>query len=415
MAIREQLEGGHQPGLHEVASGIQLSGEALGTPALSARYSLLLLTAAAAVAIVATGNAAPGAAAAALAIAALGAGLALWNASRWNALARQLAAVPAPSGVVESAKCNCGLDTLCRGVLPIWSGQVQLMRGLTEESISALTRRFSDLSRRVNATVSASQASNGGNILELLTHSETELEGVMSLMRSALESKKTLQTEMAGLSRLTEALKGMAKGVGDIAKQTNLLALNAAIEAARAGEVGRGFAVVADEVRKLSALSGDTGRRIAETIETVNAAIAATVESSDRYAHEDEGMVMNAESLVRTVVERFGDAVRQLSDSSLALCDDSRAIGAEVDEVLVALQFQDRVSQVLGHVTDDMDKLSSWVAEADPAAAGGQGPAAIDTSRWLDELSRSYTVPEQHVIHKGGKPGAAAGTEITFF
>ena len=35
---------------------------------------------------------------------------------------------------------------------------------------------------------------------------------------------------------------------------------------------------------------------------------------------------------------------------------------------------------------------------------------------WLTELSHTYTVPEQHVVHSGGKPQAASSsTEITFF
>ena len=394
-------------------------GESFHSVSQTHLVSLLGFAAVAAAAVVAVGGASPGAIAFATAVAGCGAGLATWTSSRWAGHIRRQEAEHArhvDSRCERKPVCICGLDKLCHGVLPVWSGQVQLMRGLTEESITALASRFSAISARVEAAINASQATGSGDLVALLNESEAELESVMTLMRCALESKQSLLSEMTGLSRFTEDLQAMAKDVGDIAKQTNLLALNAAIEAARAGDVGRGFAVVADEVRKLSALSGETGQRIAETIETVNSAIAATLASSRRYANEDTAMVARSEDVMQTVVRHFGDAVRQLSDSSAALREESRAIGSEVSEVLVALQFQDRVSQVLGHVTADMDKLHGRLADEEQGLAQGRRPGPIDAEAWLDELSRSYTVPEQLVVHQGGTPGSAAGTtEITFF
>ncbi|MDD5249754.1 MAG: methyl-accepting chemotaxis protein, partial [Rhodocyclaceae bacterium] len=213
-----------------------------------------------------------------------------------------------------------------------------------------------------------------------------------------------------------DALKHMAKDVGEIAKQTNLLALNAAIEAARAGDVGRGFAVVADEVRKLSDLSGETGKKISATIETVNQAIASTLEISSRYARQDEEMVANSEKVIEHVVSRVHGAVQGLVDASDQLRQENQSVGEEIAEVLVALQFQDRVSQVLGHVRNDMGKLNERIVNQERRVAEGVNPGAIDATAWLDELSHTYTVPEQHVVHRGGKPAATADSaDITFF
>jgi methyl-accepting chemotaxis protein len=228
--------------------------------------------------------------------------------------------------------------------------------------------------------------------------------------------KDSMLGEVTTLSQFTEALKLMAKEVGDIAKQTNLLALNAAIEAARAGEVGRGFAVVADEVRKLSTLSGETGKKISETVERVNKAITTTLDISRQYAQRDEEMIRNSEKIIDQVVTRVQQAVVGISDSSNVLRQETQFIGEEISEVLVALQFQDRVSQVLSHVCNDMDKLKSRIADYERQLAQGNMPGSIDATAWLDELSSTYTVPEQHMVHNGGTPRAAAATsEITFF
>ena len=311
--------------------------------------------------------------------------------------------------------CIDGLDRLCGGVLPVWSGQVDMARIHTEESITALANRFANINQQIGATLSSSQGEAGDSLIALLRENEAELNSIIATLRSALAMKESMLNEVTSLSQFTEALKRMAQDVGDIAKQTNLLALNAAIEAARAGDVGRGFAVVADEVRKLSNLSGDTGKKISDTVETVNKAIAATLQISHQYARQDEEMIVNSEQVIEHVVGRVHTAVMGLADSSAVLRQETQSIGGEIAEVLVALQFQDRVSQVLNHVCNDMNKLKDRLAAQERQLAAGSNPGPIDANAWLDELSQTYTVPEQHVVHGGGAPRTAASTEITFF
>ncbi|BBI99737.1 methyl-accepting chemotaxis protein [Ferrigenium kumadai] len=321
----------------------------------------------------------------------------------------------------EKAKAINGLDDLCVDVLPIWSRQIEMARGNTEEAITDLTIRFANLSQRLEAAVATSQntagaGGDGGGLVALLKDSQADLNSIIASLRAALEVKSVMLKEIQSLSHLTDALKSMAQDVGDIASQTNLLALNAAIEAARAGEVGRGFAVVADEVRKLSNLSGETGKKISETVETVNNAIAATLRASEQYARQDEEMVVNSERVIEQVLAQFHTATSGLSDSTEVLRQESQAIGSEIAEVLVALQFQDRVSQMLMHVRNDLEKLEKHLEMHEQELAAGRLFGPIDVSAWLEELSRTYTMPEQHAVHGGGSSGAASKSdEITFF
>ncbi len=324
----------------------------------------------------------------------------------------------------ERAKAINGLDDLCVDVLPVWSRQIEMARGNTEAAITDLTIRFANLSQRLEAAVAASQntaGAGGGGVVALLNSSQTDLNSIIASLRSALEMKSVMLKEIQSLSHLTDSLKTMAKDVGDIASQTNLLALNAAIEAARAGEVGRGFAVVADEVRKLSTLSGETGKKIAATVETVNNAIVATMRASEQYARQDEEMVVNSERVIEQVLAQFHTATSGLSDSTEVLRQESQAIGGEIAEVLVALQFQDRVSQMLSLVRNDLEKLEKHLEMHEQEVVEGRFLGPIDARTWLEELSRTYTMPEQHALHdgtQGGTPKTTAATsdsDITFF
>lgn len=315
----------------------------------------------------------------------------------------------------SKTRCISGVNRLCEGVLPIWSGQIDLARGHTEESIQALATRFAHITARVEGTVAASQSQGGQDVAVLLKESQTELGSITASLRSVLDMKSAMLKEVTSLARFTSELQRMARDVGEIAMQTNLLALNASIEAARAGEAGRGFAVVADEVRNLSNLSAATGKQIGETVATVNVAIASTLKISHQYAQQDEHIVVGSEQVIERVIERFQAAVKKLGDSTDAMRDENQSIGVEISEVLVALQFQDRVNQILGHVSGDMTRLRDRLVNHEAQLLEGRLPGPIDASVWLKELSQTYTVPEQHAVHHGRAAAAPPASNITFF
>jgi methyl-accepting chemotaxis protein len=314
-----------------------------------------------------------------------------------------------------------GLDSLCQKVLPIWSSQVEMARAHTEKSIAELAQRFDALSKRLDAAVMASQNAVGGDheaqggIVELLKSSQMELGTITQALGASLEEKQKLLNAIEGLSGFTEQLGKMAMEVTSIASQTNLLALNAAVQAARAGEAGRGFSVVADEVRKLSRSSGDVGKKITETIEAVSEAIEDTLFISRNFAKQDQQTLSNAELIIASVLRRFSRAAVGLSESEEVLRNENTAINHEISDVFVALQFQDRVSQILALVCDDLNKLEQHLAELADQQTGEQH-RVINVEQWLDELAKTYTMEEQLTAHAGTKAEIKIDQpNITFF
>ena len=299
----------------------------------------------------------------------------------------------------ESKKLT-GLEEVCFHAVPVWSKQVEGACSQMECAIMELTERFSGIVGKLDAAVIASQNSAGTGVLGGFTQSETELATVLDTLKLAQQSRQAMLASTQALTSYTGELETMAKEVAEIAEQTNLLALNAAIEAARAGASGLGFAVVADEVRKLSTRSSETGKQMAHKVRIINSAISAAIAESEKSSAKDVAASSSSDKTIQKVLARFSEEASILSSAAEVLRKESSGICGEISEVLVSLQFQDRVNQILSHVKINMEKLHLHLEDRRRM----QERPSIDSRTWLDEMEITYATDEQRQIHKEAQP-----------
>jgi methyl-accepting chemotaxis protein len=321
------------------------------------------------------------------------------------------------AGEVSASPGVKGLDALCMQVLPVWSRQIESVREQSEGAVGRLTVSFSDINSRLGNALdvyrNAADGMIGGdsgeqrNVIDLIEKGRDDLSGMLDRLRAGAVARSEMFSRIKDIARFSGDLKAMAGTVSGIASQTNLLALNAAIEAARAGEAGRGFAVVAEEVRKLTTQSDNSGKQIAQRVDAVAQTIAAIVQMTDQHAVLEEQAMQESEQIIQGVLEVFSDTVGYLTRAAAEFQNEGHSVQNTVAEVLVSLQFQDRISQILGHVAADLGRLERHLAA---------GEKSVDVQTWLDDLSSTYTTLEQQDLHFGvRRDTASTADEVTFF
>lgn len=152
-----------------------------------------------------------------------------------------------------------------------------------------------------------------------------------------------MNTHMEGMFTILDDVKSMAD-------QTNLLALNAAIEAARAGEVGRGFAVVADEVRALSLTSATLNDQIRIKIEQSKTRINEVSTEVGAIASLDMNQAIEGKDAIDKMLKEIENLNTKTENTLGELTKVSGGINDEINHAIRALQFEDIVSQLSGHM-----------------------------------------------------------------
>ena len=104
-------------------------------------------------------------------------------------------------------------------------------------------------------------------------------------------------------------------------------------------------------------------------------------------------LMQDAGRTIESVVQSMHATASDVMQQSEMLMAESQTVRQEIDEVLVAVQSQDRFSQMLQHTSADQERLQSWLKDA-PAS---RMPTSADL--WLEQLRQTYTTPEEQAAH----------------
>ena len=278
------------------------------------------------------------------------------------------------------------LQVIGKSNMPIWAHQIGDCISITTTEMDGLAQRFSGIVSDLHSIVDEKTEDKELSMVEI----KERLDEVSSSLVKLVGMRGELQKEIAELSVYVEKLEAMARDVGSIADQTNLLALNAAIEAARAGEAGRGFSVVADEVRNLASRSGQIASDIITNVVKANEMFNRMEQKSSTNANVEGDLIEKAEKNIDQVIHQHEETKRERDEGAENILQLSSSIRAEIESALVSFQFQDRVSQILGHVSGSMAELSEMINDHHN----------LDIDHFLEKMAGEYTTTSEREAHR---------------
>ncbi len=319
--------------------------------------------------------------------------------------------MPMASLEAELASCMDGFEVQLQAV-EMESSQ---MLGVLAEAVDQLSEGFETLHASVKSLqrTAPMRADDAGACRSVLQDAVAVLDQVLATEATHGHASQTLTVLTEALTTRTAQASALLGEVNAIAKQSGLLALNASIEAARAGAAGREFVLVADEVTALSNRTEEFSAQIA----TVLGAMQALV--GDARAAMDAVKVQNTVGVrdVKTQVEQYLAVPASIDATDSA--PPSPVLDAQAAKMVEALQFQDIVAQIVGHVLERVGGMREALAElggvAHDAALARDAKAVGAVCQRAERIGQSLRALAMHTAKPPVGRGATPGGSIELF
>lgn len=231
------------------------------------------------------------------------------------------------------------------------------------QSIVDFCGRFSTTLEQLNEsmlqTKSNSELGSTNQINEILQSFKKDKDSLHAMIETRENKTSELYNQLLEVKSLTNDLKKMGDFAHNITSQINLLAMSSTIEAANAtsNTSKHNFVTVANEVKTLAKESvapiSNIVKGVYRLTANINESISRTIESSERNNQietESYNTLSNAHNDLKFIIHDF-------SESSNFVIDRRNSIHQSISDTLVALQFQDRASQILSHSRDSLSNI----------------------------------------------------------
>lgn len=295
-------------------------------------------------------------------------------------------------------------------VLGVMGVQLKETANQIESAVVEVCAKFQSMADRARAGVSGAAellAGSGelqasGSVESLIGEASRTIE---TLLRHTQDSAAVSNSAIERIKRVQEATDHISKSLtqlDDITIGNRLLAVNARIQAVYAGDKAAGFGGVANEI-------GVQAKRSAEIVELIR-----SVSSELRYIAnsaltdlqsmviEDQKAYLRSKVDVDRVLADFRLMHNSTREFISKMQTESESVAKEISGAVRTLQFQDRISQRIAHVIQELDRIKTDLG-------AHCADVEMDEQPILRQLSESYTMREERNVLGRSQQEAAAG------
>lgn len=298
-------------------------------------------------------------------------------------------------------------------VLPVVSRQLKDTVGAIESGTQAVCLNFREMASLAQSSASMGarlmEADGSHNVNEVIQDCRITMTQLLDRLEQSgqLYAKAIAQMELVDtrVQRVFETLKQLDQS----SFASRLVALNAKIEAVHLGDLGSGFEVVADQISTQAHRSAELTASVAVILTDLTKTMKTATSELRQLADTDRDAAAHSRAGAEAALENLQFASSQMQETVAETRRVSETLYTEISNAVVAMQFQDRVSQRIGHVIDSLEAMNQALTSFESAE---DISLAERKQQIAQSLASSYTMDSERRAHGSEIATVAVAEEL---
>jgi methyl-accepting chemotaxis protein len=321
------------------------------------------------------------------------------------------------SGIAEGEPDEPGMRTEFARYLPhfsLMSKQLRQTSLLIESSVVDVCKSFQGIAERAKGTVGRTagflsregDGDSGKTSFEgLIENCSGTLIKILSTTEEAGEVSRRAIDRIHQMDKASQLISTALAQLEQIDRENKMLAMNMRIEAAHAGSNGAAFGVVAVEVVSQTERSKKVVSQVKGLIGGLRELAQSTLADLKQTNEQDLKRVERCRQDVDESLRDMQVAHDEMKTVLTGMTEENALLANDIGSAVRGLQFQDRTSQQIAHVVDDLETLQLKLNTRNGAAP----PDGFVSGEGFS----GYTMREEREIAGiGGKESAAGDVEL---
>jgi len=245
--------------------------------------------------------------------------------------------------------------------------QLKQVSAQVEESIVEVCGSFQGIAERARTSavrttnfLTQGNSKGGGGARSFDGLIEDCGETMVKLMNTSVQAGEVALRTVERVQEMDQASREITDSLlrlEEIAMSNRILALNARIEAARSGEQGVGFAAVAVELASQTDKSQKVTSQVSDLVGRLRTLAESTRLEQQKLQREGDRRVNQCRDDVKQTLLALQEAHAQMKEMLKIMTEEGALLSRDIGAAVRGLQFQDRVSQRIAHVVQDIETI----------------------------------------------------------
>ncbi len=286
-------------------------------------------------------------------------------------------------------------------VLEMISAQLQDIEADIGASVDGVCSGFSGMGIRAKTALASAcdaldSSTDGGGLQAFVHRVKNALEVLLNRMEAAKEFDQLLATELRETKERLSLIDRLSQKMIEVGLRASTLIPKSKYENMDEAERAEEFQHLMEQISVVAYAANQAGKAISDIHSGIQSALDSSCKKITQKSRDDAEISRTTENRIRDILDKLSGTYERMSKSLASSATMSRQLNLDINQAVMSMQFQDRVSQRMHHL---LETISELISDLRPHTDRDDKETAESiTQFWLNRINQRATMASEREL-----------------